>query len=88
MKPTLKKVHAFPKVIPQGKKRDLHPSNNLLVFCEKTTGTAQFCSESNGTPGGGLDRMASLLAMQCLVAGMSRTTLPSWFRPTGNSRTV
>lgn len=69
VKPTVKKVHAFPKVIPQGKKRDLHPSNDLLVFCEKTTGAAQFCSESNGTREGALERMASLLAMQCLVRG-------------------
>jgi len=67
--PKVKKVHAFPKLIPQGKKRDLHPSNDLLVFCEKTTGAAQFCSESNGTPEGALERMASLLAMQCLVRG-------------------
>ncbi len=47
----------------------MHPSNDLLVFCEKTTGAAQFCSESNGTPDGALERMASLLAMQCLVRG-------------------
>lgn len=65
----VKKVHAFPKSIPPGKKRDVHPSNDLLVFCEKTTGAAQFCSESNGTPDGALERMASLLAMQCLVRG-------------------
>ena len=64
-----KKVHAFPKLIPQGKKRDLHPSNDLLVFCEKTTGAAQFCSDSNGTPESTLERLASLLAMQCLVRG-------------------
>ena len=67
--PAVKKVQSFPKLIPQGKKRDLHSSNELLVFCEKTTGAAQFCSESSGAPDGSLERMASLLAMQCLVRG-------------------
>lgn len=67
--PAVKKVHAFPKLIPPGKKRDLRPSNDLLVFCDKTSGAAQFCSESNGTRDGALERMASLLAMQCLVRG-------------------
>lgn len=67
--PVVKKVHAFPKLMPQGKKRDPHPSNDLIVLCEKTTGAAQFCTESIGTPDAALERMASLLAMQCLVRG-------------------
>ena len=67
--PTVKKVRAFPKLIPNGKKRGLHLSNNLLVFCEKTTGAAQFCSKTNRTREDALERMASLLAMQCLVRG-------------------
>ncbi len=66
-RPFVKKVSGVPKVIPQGKKRDASPSR-LFVFCEKSTGVAHFRTESSGAEGA-LERMAGLLAMQCLVRG-------------------
>jgi DNA-binding CsgD family transcriptional regulator len=41
----------------------------VFVFCEKTTGAAQFWAESNGALDFTVERMASVLAMQCLVRG-------------------
>jgi DNA-binding CsgD family transcriptional regulator len=41
----------------------------LFVFCEKSSGTAQFRAESDTNPENTVERMAGLLAMQCLVRG-------------------
>lgn len=43
--------------------------SNFFVFCEKTTGVAQFRAGSLGESEGSLDRVAGLFAMQCLVRG-------------------
>lgn len=43
--------------------------SNLFVFCEKTTGVAQFRAGSHGEAESSLDRVAGLFAMQCLVRG-------------------
>jgi len=40
-----------------------------FVFCEKATGVAQFRAESNDDPNSTVERIAGLLAMQCLVRG-------------------
>jgi DNA-binding CsgD family transcriptional regulator len=40
----------------------------VLVFCEKSTGAAQFRTQSNANIDD-IDRVAGLLAMQCLVRG-------------------
>ena len=66
----MKKVRGVPKVIPQGKKRDASPSK-LFVFCEKSTGVAHFRTASASGTNGALERMAGLLAMQCLVRGQN-----------------
>jgi DNA-binding CsgD family transcriptional regulator len=66
----VKKVRAFPKLVPQHKKREANLSN-LFVFCEKKTGVAQFRTTSNAGDDCTLERVAGLLAMQCLVRGQN-----------------
>jgi DNA-binding CsgD family transcriptional regulator len=65
----VKKVRAFPKLV-QHKKREANLSN-LFVFCEKKTGVAQFRATSNADYECTLERIAGLLAMQCLVRGQN-----------------
>jgi DNA-binding CsgD family transcriptional regulator len=50
-------------------KQDLNDRSNLFVFCEKTTGVAQFRAGSASASEFSLDRIAGLFAMQCLVRG-------------------
>jgi len=64
----MKKLPAFPKLIARFKKRDTTPDNSL-VFCEKSTGVAQFEAEYSPDLDSHIERMASMLAMQCLVRG-------------------
>ena len=64
----MKKVRAFPKLVPQARKSETNPPN-VFVFCEKSTGAARFHAESNSDPNYVIERMAGLLAVQCLVRG-------------------
>jgi DNA-binding CsgD family transcriptional regulator len=64
----VKRVRAFPKLVPQGRKHESNPPN-VFVFCEKSTGAARFHAESNSDPNYIIERMAGLLAVQCLVRG-------------------
>jgi DNA-binding CsgD family transcriptional regulator len=52
----------------QNKKREGNKSK-LFVFCEKSTGTTQFRAESQFDADQTVERIAGLLAMQCLVRG-------------------
>jgi DNA-binding CsgD family transcriptional regulator len=65
----VKKAAAFPKLIRQEKKRMDSQSSNLFVFCDKTTGVSQFRAESEAGLESAVERIAGLLAMQCLVRG-------------------
>jgi DNA-binding CsgD family transcriptional regulator len=66
----VKKVRVFAKLMPQEKKQV--PSRpNVFVFCETTTGVAQFRTESNADQESTVERVAGLLAMQCLVRGQN-----------------
>jgi DNA-binding NarL/FixJ family response regulator len=65
----VKKAAAFPKLIRQEKKRTENHSTNLFVFCDKTTGVSQFRAESDAGLESAVERIAGLLAMQCLVRG-------------------
>jgi len=65
----VKKAAAFPKLIRQEKKRTESQSANLFVFCDKTTGVSQFRAESEAGLESAVERIAGLLAMQCLVRG-------------------
>jgi DNA-binding NarL/FixJ family response regulator len=65
----VKKAAAFPKLIRQEKKRTENHSTNLFVFCDKATGVSQFRAESDAGLESAVERIAGLLAMQCLVRG-------------------
>ena len=64
----MKRVRAFPKLVPQRQKQESNPPN-VFVFCEKSTGAARFHAESSTDPNYIIERMAGLLAVQCLVRG-------------------
>jgi DNA-binding CsgD family transcriptional regulator len=62
----MKKVPALPKLIARFRKPDgTRPTS--LVFCERSTGVAQFEAGYGADLDSDIERMASLLAMQCLV---------------------
>ena len=66
----VKKTAAFPKLVRQEKKgTENYHSTNLFVFCDKTTGVSQFRAESEAGLESAVERIAGLLAMQCLVRG-------------------
>jgi DNA-binding CsgD family transcriptional regulator len=66
----VKKFRGFPKLVQQQKKRETNLSN-LFVFCEKKTGVAQFRAAATAEYECTVDRIAGLLAMQCLVRGQN-----------------
>jgi len=59
---------ALPKFNSQPKKSDLNRPSSF-VFCERSTGAAQFRAESTDDLNCTVERMAGILAMQCLVRG-------------------
>jgi DNA-binding CsgD family transcriptional regulator len=65
---TVKKVRIFPKLAHQEKRREASRSNPF-VFCDKSTGVTRFQAETNGNLDSSIERIAGLLAMQCLVRG-------------------
>lgn len=68
----MKKLRAFSKAIPHTKKSITNIHNgpfNSFVFCDKATGIAQFGAASSAHPDCTVERVAGLLAMQCLVRG-------------------
>jgi DNA-binding CsgD family transcriptional regulator len=62
----LKKVLPSPKLLARLRKQDATRPTSL-VFCEKSTGVAQFEAGYAPDLDSDIERMASLLAMQCLV---------------------
>ncbi len=66
----MKKVRVFSRVIQQQKKQEANTANTF-VFCERTTGVAQFRAESNVNLDSTVERTAAVLAMQCLVRGQN-----------------
>jgi DNA-binding CsgD family transcriptional regulator len=63
-------MRVFSKVVGENKQeRNTIDHSNFFVFCEKTTGVAQFRAGSLGESETSLDRVAGLFAMQCLVRG-------------------
>ena len=65
----MKKAASFDRIIRQEKKRPENHSTNLFVFCDKATGVSQFRAESDASLESTVERIAGLLAMQCLVRG-------------------
>jgi DNA-binding CsgD family transcriptional regulator len=66
----VKKIRVFGKLAQQEKKQESNKPN-FFVFCETTTGVAQFRTESTADPESTVERVAGLLAMQCLVRGQN-----------------
>ena len=66
----LNKNRGFPKLDSREKKQETIQSS-VIVFCEKTTGVAQFRTESGADSEFGVERLAGLVAMQCLARGHS-----------------
>jgi DNA-binding CsgD family transcriptional regulator len=64
----VKKIGEFPKLVQRDKKQQ-SDHTNVFIFCESTTGVAQFRAESNSNLEHTVERAAGLLAMQCLVRG-------------------
>lgn len=64
-------MREFPKIVPEEKQESKSSidRSSFFVFCEKTTGVAQFRAGSVGESGPSMDRVAGLFAMQCLVRG-------------------
>jgi DNA-binding CsgD family transcriptional regulator len=65
----VKKASAYPKLVQNDKKRLANHETNLFVFCDKATGVSQFRAESDANLESTVERIAGLLAMQCLVRG-------------------
>jgi DNA-binding CsgD family transcriptional regulator len=64
----VKKIGEFPKLVQRDKKQQ-SDQPNVFIFCESTTGVAQFRTESHANLEHTVERAAGLLAMQCLVRG-------------------
>jgi DNA-binding CsgD family transcriptional regulator len=64
-------MRVFSKVVSEERqeKKSSVDRTNFFVFCERTTGVAQFRAGSLGESEGSLERVAGLFAMQCLVRG-------------------
>jgi len=67
----VKKVRVFGK--PEQEKKQDTNKPDFFVFCEASTGVAQFRTESAADPESTVERVAGLLAMQCLVRGQNPT---------------
>jgi DNA-binding CsgD family transcriptional regulator len=67
----VKKVRMFAKPATQYKKSQLneHQTPSRFVFCEKSTGLTRFQAEGASDRNSTVERMAGMLAMQCLVRG-------------------
>jgi hypothetical protein len=59
---------ALPKFTPQSKKSDVNRPSSF-VFCERSGVAAHFRAEATADLDCTVERMAGLLAMQCLVRG-------------------
>jgi DNA-binding CsgD family transcriptional regulator len=65
----VKKIRVFPKLVQQ-KKREATLSNSF-VFCDQKTSVVQFRASSHADYDCTVERIAGLLAMQCLVRGQN-----------------
>jgi len=68
-RPILKKVRVVPKLIPPHARKSNPNQPDFFLFCEKSTGAVQFRTEPSPDLNCTVERMAGLLAMQCLVRG-------------------
>ena len=64
----MKRVQALPKLDHQEEKRE-SSRTNPFVFCDKSTGVTRFQAEGADNSDFSIERIAGVLAMQCLVRG-------------------
>jgi DNA-binding NarL/FixJ family response regulator len=64
----LNRIRVSQRSAEQEKKHEVD-SPKPLVFCDKSSGIAQFRAEPNGDTNHSVERVAGLLAMQCLIRG-------------------
>lgn len=64
----VKRVPVFPEQTQTVKPRDVKKPHSL-IFCERTTGVAQFGAATGGDLDFTIERAAGLLAMQCMARG-------------------
>lgn len=65
----MKKVRAVPKLIPPHTRKSNPNQPDFFAFCEKSTGVVQFRTEPSADLNCTVERVAGLLAMQCLIRG-------------------
>jgi DNA-binding CsgD family transcriptional regulator len=68
-RPILKKVRAVQKLIPTRSRKSNPNPPDSFVFFEKSTGTVQFRAEPSADLNYTIERIAGLLAVQCLIRG-------------------
>jgi DNA-binding CsgD family transcriptional regulator len=64
----MKKVRAFPKLVQQGREQEAGQPDLFVVY-ERSSGIAQFSRESYGNLDCTIERIAGMMAVQCLVRG-------------------
>jgi DNA-binding CsgD family transcriptional regulator len=68
----LRKVRVFPKFEKQERRQEVSVPD-VFLFCQESTGNAQFRATSGADLECTVERIAGLLAMQCLVRGQNPT---------------
>ncbi|MFZ3329310.1 MAG: LuxR C-terminal-related transcriptional regulator [Candidatus Acidiferrales bacterium] len=68
----MRKVRVFPKLVKQ-ERREEASVPAVFLFCQESTGNAQFRATSAADLECTVERIAGLLAMQCLVRGQNPT---------------
>jgi DNA-binding CsgD family transcriptional regulator len=64
----VKRVRAFPKLVQQDRQRDVGQPD-VFVVCERSSGIVQFRAELYGNLDCTIERIAGMMAVQCLVRG-------------------
>ncbi|MFZ0643583.1 MAG: LuxR C-terminal-related transcriptional regulator [Candidatus Acidiferrales bacterium] len=68
----MRKVRVFPKFVKQERREEVNVPG-VFLFCQESTGNAQFRATSGADLECTVERIAGLLAMQCLVRGQNPT---------------
>lgn len=64
----MKRVRAFPKLVQQDREREAGQPDLFVVY-ERSSGIAQFSAELYGNLNCAIERIAGMMAVQCLVRG-------------------
>ena len=69
----VKRMRVFPKLMRQEKRQEENVVPDVFLFCQTSSGTAQFRATSGADLECTVERIAGQLAMQCLVRGQHPT---------------